>query len=157
MSANESMEQRTISAATLQENILSVSISNFSNTYQGIATSFEILGTHHINVDMITFDDSSLTFTLPLSELSLFEEVQNQLLQLCPEIEINCFDSYSKVSVVGLGMRDTSGVTGELLSLFAKNNIPFHQITTSEISISFTVNKEQAKEMVCKICEHFQL
>jgi aspartate kinase len=54
-------------------------------------------------------------------------------------------------------MRDTSGVTGELLSLFAKNNIPFHQITTSEISISFTVNKEQAKEMVCKICEHFQL
>jgi aspartate kinase len=106
---------------------------------------------------MITFDDSSLTFTLPLSELSLFEEVQNQLLQLCPEIEINCFDSYSKVSVVGLGMRDTSGVTGELLSLFAKNNIPFHQITTSEISISFTVNKEQAKEMVCKICEHFQL
>ncbi|MBP7248885.1 MAG: aspartate kinase [Negativicutes bacterium] len=157
MSANESMEQRTISAATLQENILSVSISNFSNTYQGIATIFEILGTHHINVDMITFDDSSLTFTLPLSELSLFEEVQNQLLQLCPEIEINCFDSYSKVSVVGLGMRDTSGVTGELLSLFAKNNIPFHQITTSEISISFTVNKEQAKEMVCKICEHFQL
>ena len=157
MPVNDSMEQRTISAVALQENILSVSISNFSNTYQGIAKIFELLGSHQINVDMITFDNSSLTFTLPLSELSLFVEVQNELSQLCPEIKISCVDSFSKVSVVGLGMRETSGVTGELLSIFKKNKIPFHQITTSEISISFTVNKEQAQEMVCKICEHFQL
>ena len=157
MPVNDSMEQRTISAVALQENILSVSISNFSNTYQGIAKIFDLLGLHQINVDMITFDNSSLTFTLPLSELSLFVEVQNELSQLCPEIKISCVDSFSKVSVVGLGMRETSGVTGELLSIFKKNKIPFHQITTSEISISFTVNKEQAQEMVCKICEHFQL
>jgi len=110
---------------------------------------------------MITLNDSQenahLTFTIPLAEKGVFNEAIKELQEMFPTLTFQIFDSYAKVSVVGLGMRDASGVTAGVLSIFEENNIPFYQITTSEISISFTVPHEKAKEAVIKICEKYDL
>lgn len=161
MSSNESMEKRTISAATLNENILSVSVQGISGDYQDVVRIFQVMGKYHINIDMITLSDSEetphLTFTIPLSEKNVFEEATEELKKLFPDIKFQIFDCYSKLSVVGLGMRDATGVAAGVLSVFEDHQIPFYQITTSEISISFTVPQERAKEAVAKICEKYDL
>ena len=161
MPINDSMEKRTISAATLSENILSISLQGLTEGSHDVARIFQILGNHHINIDMITLNDSEntthLAFTIPSAEKGVFEEAAKEISQQFPAIAFHIHDDYAKLSVVGLGMRDASGVTGEVLSIFEENQIPFYQITTSEISISFTVPRDKAKEGVIKICERFDL
>ena len=161
MPINGSMEKRSISAATLNENILSVSIQGITGSCQEVVKIFQVMGKHHLNIDMITLNDSQenahLTFTIPLAEKGVFNEAIKELQEMFPTLTFQIFDSYAKVSVVGLGMRDASGVTAGVLSIFEENNIPFYQITTSEISISFTVPHEKAKEAVIKICEKYDL
>lgn len=161
MPINESMEKRTISAATLNENILSISLLGLAEGSHNVVRIFQIMGNHHINIDMITLNDTEdtthLAFTIPSTEKGAFEDALKEINQQFPQITSHVFDNYAKLSVVGLGMRDASGVTAEVLSIFEKNQIPFYQITTSEISISFTVPQDKGQEGVRKICEQFDL
>jgi aspartate kinase len=54
-------------------------------------------------------------------------------------------------------MRTQWGVAAKLFELFAQNGIEFKQVTTSEISISYTINKEDKDGAVRVIAEHFNL
>ena len=46
----------------------------------------------------------------------------------------------TKISVIGIGMMNQSGVAAKVFKIFADNDIEFQQVTTSEISISYTKN-----------------
>lgn len=161
MEAKQPMEKRTVSAVTLNENILSVSIQNIPEAFQGIVHIFQIIREHHINIDMIALHDAEntngLTFTIPLAERATFEKALFVLKEHYPAISLDIVEEYAKVSVVGLGMRDTAGVTAEILAIFSHLQIPFYQINTSEISLSFTTLKSRAKEVVTTICEYYHL
>ena len=45
----------------------------------------------------------------------------------------------------------------KIFDIFAKNKIEFKQITTSEISISYTVNKSEQKRAVKVLAEEYEL
>ena len=63
----------------------------------------------------------------------------------------------AKVSIVGSGMRDVSGVAARAFRLLGKNSINFYQVTTSEISISYAVDKENATKTVGLLCQEFEI
>jgi aspartate kinase len=50
-----------------------------------------------------------------------------------------------------------SGVAAKIFDIFAENDISFYQITTSEISISFTIDKENKTKAVENIAKAFNL
>ena len=74
-----------------------------------------------------------------------------------PNIEVEKYADISKLSVVGIGMRNESGVASKVFRLFADNCISFKQVTTSEISISYTINKKDKEKAVSAICYAFNL
>ncbi|MFQ8602764.1 MAG: ACT domain-containing protein, partial [Anaerovoracaceae bacterium] len=61
------------------------------------------------------------------------------------------------ISLVGVGMATHPGVSGQVFKTLAENNVKYYHITTSEISISVTVETEQKLNAAIALCRAFQL
>lgn len=73
------------------------------------------------------------------------------------DLEITSNDQITKLSVVGIGMVSHSGVAASIFNLFAKNNIRYYQVTTSEISISYSIHQADVSLAVKVISDYFKL
>ena len=160
MDTAQAMEQKAVTSVSVVKNVLSVSIKHIPHT-AGVADIFERLSERHVNIDMISqtaFDgEVFLSFTCPLDEEAFLEEALAELTATLPQIKIDRHTEHAKVSVVGIGMRDATGVASELFATFREMGIPFYQVTTSEISISYTIQEQDVEAAVAAIAVRFNL
>ena len=63
----------------------------------------------------------------------------------------------SKVSIIGVGMITTPGVTYRMFKALAKNKINIQVISTSEIKISVLINKKLIKKAINSLHKEFNL
>ena len=129
----------------------------------GVAAAiFEPLFKNSINVDMVVQNISSnknetdLTFTIKNEDLS----ETKKLIKKNKKIKFKkiLFDEdVSKVSIVGVGMITTPGVTFRMFNALAKKNINIQVISTSEIKISVLVNRKHLKKSVDVLHKEFKL
>ncbi len=129
----------------------------------GVAASiFEPLYINSINVDMVVQNISSngtetdLTFTIK-SEDSVKTE---RLLKKNKKInfrKIIVDNKVSKVSIIGVGMITTPGVTYRMFNALAKKNINIIVISTSEIKISVLLNRRDLNKAVNVLHKEFRL
>ena len=63
----------------------------------------------------------------------------------------------SKVSIVGVGMVTTPGVTFRMFKCLSQKNINILAISTSEIKISVLINKRNVKKAVHALHKEFNL
>ena len=61
------------------------------------------------------------------------------------------------ISLVGVGMATHVGVAGTVFATLAEQGIPHYNITTSEISISATIDAENKAKAVVALAEAFRL
>ena len=61
------------------------------------------------------------------------------------------------ISLVGVGMATHSGVSGKVFRVLAENGVKYYHITTSEISISVTVEMDQKLSAAIALCREFNL
>ena len=66
-------------------------------------------------------------------------------------------EKVSKVSIVGVGMITTPGVTFRMFNALAKKNINILVISTSEIKISVLVDRKNLKKSVDVLHKEFKL
>jgi aspartate kinase len=66
-------------------------------------------------------------------------------------------DSVSKVSVVGLGMAEQTGIAEKMFQSLASNNINIQMITTSEIKISVLVHRNESQRALRAVHQAFEL
>jgi len=95
----------------------------------------------------------NLSFTSSKEDLQLIKKVMNEVKSKDRELEVVIEENISKISLVGIGMMNQSGVTGRVFRALADNEIEFRQITTSEISISYTldaINREKAVNVLAR-------
>ena len=156
------MENRSITGLSLAENIISVTIRNIPQGEKNIAELFTKLAQAEINVDMISQvpmsdDRVSISFTAPLEERSTIEQVLAELVLTLAGVSVEIETDVVKISVIGTGMRTQSGVAAKIFRLFADNGISFQQVSTSEISISYTINERFKDLAVELIAQSFEL
>ena len=129
----------------------------------GVAASiFEPLYKSSINVDMVVQNispnkkETDLTFTIKNDDLIKTEKLikKNKKIRF-KKIIID--KNVSKVSIVGVGMITTPGVTFRMFSALAKKNINILVISTSEIKISVLVNRKNLKKAVDVLHKEFKL
>lgn len=159
---DEEVEQRSITGLSISENVLMVTINHVPYSPQNIADIFFRLAKEEVNVDMISQTSPiegfvNLSFTTSTDDFITVEELVNDLIEKFPSVEIQKDQEIAKVSVVGMGMRTQSGIAAQLFMLFANNGIEFKQVTTSEISISYTINARYKQKAVEVIASAFQL
>ena len=129
----------------------------------GVAASiFEPLYTNSINVDMVVQNISSngretdLTFTIKSEDSAKTEK----LLKKNKKINFRKLivdKKVSKVSIIGVGMITTPGVTYRMFNALAKKNINIIVISTSEIKISVLLNRRDLNKAVNVLHKEFRL
>ena len=129
----------------------------------GVAAAiFKPLYENSINVDMVVQNispvgrETDLTFTVKLEDLSKTRKLveKNKSIKF-KKLIIN--RNVSKVSIVGVGMITTPGVTFRMFKALAKKKINIEVISTSEIKISVLINKKNLKKSVEILHQEFKL
>ena len=129
----------------------------------GVAASiFKPFYENSINVDMVVQNisaggkETDLTFTIKLEDLNVARKlVENNKIINFKKLIVN--KNVSKVSIVGVGMITTPGVTFRMFKALAKKKINIEVISTSEIKISVLINKKNLKKAVEILHEEFRL
>ncbi len=129
----------------------------------GIAASiFKPLSENSINVDMVVQNisangkETDLTFTIKSEDLSKTKKIilQNKKINFRDLI----FDkNVSKVSIIGVGMVTTPGVTYRMFQSLANQKINIQVISTSEIKISVLIDKKNVRKAISSLHKEFKL
>ena len=126
------------------------------------ATIFKPLSENSINVDMVVQNiaangkETDLTFTIKSDDLSKTKKIilQNKKIIFRDLI----FDkNVSKVSIIGVGMVTTPGVTYRMFQALAKQKINIQVISTSEIKISVLIDKKNVRKAISSLHKEFKL
>ena len=129
----------------------------------GVAASvFKPLSQNYINVDMVVQTSSSnnretdITFTIKSDDLSKTLRLikQNKKIKY-RDLIVN--KNVSKVSIIGVGMITTPGVTYRMFQTLANKGINILVISTSEIKISVLIGKKFVKKAISALHKEFKL
>ena len=129
----------------------------------GVAASiFKPLSESSINVDMVVQNisangkETDLTFTIKNEDLSKTRRITNSNKKI--KFKKLLFDkNVSKVSIIGVGMITTPGVTYRMFQALAKHKINIQVISTSEIKISVLINKKNINKAIAALHKEFKL
>lgn len=159
---DESMEKNVVTGLSVDENVLMISMNMVPYASKNVALIFSKLASENIYVDMISQTAPynsfvNISFTTRADERHHVKKVMDELLKLFPTVDLLLDTGMIKVSVVGVGMVSQSGVAARLFDIFADNEVDFFQVTTSEISISYTVNHYDRDKIVGLIASEFGL
>ena len=129
----------------------------------GIAASiFKPLSDNNINVDMVVQNISSngketdLTFTIKSGDVNK----TRKLIKLNKKInfkKMKVDKDVSKVSIIGVGMITTPGVTYRMFQVLSEKKINIMVISTSEIKISVLISKRHLVKAVAVLHKEFSL
>jgi aspartate kinase len=103
-----------------------------------------------IIVDMIIQNtraegQTDLTFTVPKVEFKRALELEEKIAEDIGAEEVFSDENIAKVSVIGVGMKDNSGVASTMFRTLSKENINIMMISTSEIRISCVIEEKYAE------------
>lgn len=161
MKSTEITEEKVISAVSANDRIIHVQLDKLGGAASEVANVFKVMSSHHVNVDMISHnlkqEGCRIEFTCNEDEEAFLKEGLAELQKANLEMKVRLDKEVSKISVVGIGMRNAVGVAAGIFEILEKNNIPFYQVTTSEISISLIIETKNSPLAVKTICETYQL
>jgi aspartate kinase len=123
---------------------------------------FKLLADQKITVDMIVQnvgqeDRADISFTVPKAELKSAVKAVTQAVAAVGATGFTQDDDVSKVSAVGLGMAQQTGVARKMFRAIADAGINIQMITTSEIKISVLVARSEALAALRAVHQSFGL
>ena len=129
----------------------------------GVAAAiFEPLYKNSINVDMVVQNISSdgketdLTFTIKSDDLKKTEKLIKKNNSISYK-KLSFDKDLSKVSIIGVGMITTPGITYRMFQALASKKINILVISTSEIKISVLISSKNVKKAVAVLHKEFKL
>jgi len=126
------------------------------------ASIFKPLADNQINVDMVVQTSSpdggqtDITFTIIKDDVKNCIKILKENKKISYKKIIHD-DKVSKVSIVGVGMIATPGVTYRMFQALAKKKINIMAISTSEIKISVLINQKNIKKAIRVLHKEFDL
>ena len=129
----------------------------------GVAASiFKPLSKNSINVDMVVQNisangkETDLTFTIKTEDLNKTKKIiqSNRSIKFR---KLLLKKDVSKISVIGVGMITTPGVTFRMFQTLANKKINIQVISTSEIKISVLIDKRNTKKALIALHKEFKL
>jgi aspartate kinase len=129
----------------------------------GVAASiFKPLSKNSINVDMVVQNisangnETDLTFTIKSEDLNITKKIikENKGIKFR---KLLLEKGVCKISIIGVGMITTPGVTFRMFQTLANKKINIQVISTSEIKISVLIDKKSTKKALAALHKEFKL
>ena len=149
------MEQLVVSGVTHDLNQARITLKKVPDQPGIAAKIFSPISEAGILVDMIIQNtraagQTDLTFTVPTADYKRAMEMQQRLAEKIGTEEVFGDPHIAKVSVIGVGMKNHSGVASLMFNALARENINIIMISTSEIRISCII-EEKYTELAVRV------
>jgi aspartate kinase len=159
---NSGMERLVVSGVTHDKDQARITLKKVPDKPGIAAKIFSPIADGGVVVDMIIQNtraegQTDLTFTVPKASFKAALEIEKKI---AAEIEAeNVFgdEKIAKVSVIGVGMKDHSGVASKMFTTLARENINIMMISTSEIRISCIIEEKYTELAVRVLHSAFEL
>ena len=153
---------KTITGITSTKNDAKITVVGIKDRPGVAASIFKPLSENSINVDMVvqnisaTGKETDLTFTIKSDDVSKTSKLLRQNKKIKFK-DMLVDKNVSKVSIIGVGMITTPGVTYRMFQTLANSKINILVISTSEIKISVLIKKNNIKKAVSALHQEFKL
>tara|TARA_B100001250_G_scaffold409689_1_gene434558 strand:+ start:1554 stop:2768 length:1215 start_codon:yes stop_codon:yes gene_type:complete len=156
------INSKIITGITSTQNDAKVTLVGIKDKPGIAAAIFKPLSENSINVDMVVQNisangkETDLTFTINSDDLNKTKKtiIENKKINFKDLL----FDkNVSKVSIIGVGMITTPGVTYRMFQALSEQRINILVISTSEIKISVLINKKNIKKAISALHKEFKL
>ena len=159
---SKSFSDQIITGISSTKNDAKITIIGVKDRPGVAACIFKPLSHNLINVDMVVQNislngkETDLTFTIKSEDLKKTEKLIKQNKKI--SFKKLSFDrEVSKVSIIGVGMITTPGITYRMFQALASQKINIQVISTSEIKISVLVSSKNVKKAVAVLHKEFKL
>ena len=157
------MERRVVAAVVPSRAEAKISLLGVPNTPGKSAMIFAGLAGAKVNIDMIVQsqaragESANVSFTLKEADLARalahLAEVKDQV----GYTDVLADQNVSKVSIIGVGMNDHTGIAAKMFETLAERGINIQNISTSEIKISVLIPAEYTELAVRALHDAFGL
>lgn len=149
------MEQLVVSGVTHNKDEARITLKKVPDQPGVAAKIFTPISESDILVDMIIQNTRSggqtdLTFTVPKADFAKALEIEKKVAEEIGAQDVFGDKNIAKVSVIGVGMKNHSGVASIMFHTLAKDNINIIMISTSEIRISCII-EEKYTELAVRV------
>jgi aspartate kinase len=156
------INNKIVTGITSTQNDSKVSLIGVKDKPGVAASIFKPLSKNQINVDMVVQNisangkETDLTFTIKTDDLSKTKKIiqENKTINYR---KLLFEKGVSKISVIGVGMITTPGVTFKMFQTLANKKINIQVISTSEIKISVLIDKKNTKKALIALHKEFKL
>ena len=156
------INNKIITGISSTENDAKVTLVGVKDKPGVAATIFKPLSKNLVNVDMVVQNisangkETDLTFTIKKEDLNKTKKIISENKKIIYRKLI--FDkNVSKVSIIGVGMVTTPGVTFRMFQTLANKKINIQVISTSEIKISVLIENKNTKKALMALHKEFKL
>jgi len=155
--------KKTVTGIAYSKNNAKVSIVGVVDKPGVAADVFEPIGKNNINIDMVIQNTSldgktaNITFTIKQDDLNKTLSILDKNKKKLNFNKVTHNDKLAKVSIVGVGMIASPGVTHKMFRSLANENINILAISTSEIKISVLIQEELTQKAVKILHKTFEL
>lgn len=161
---DKEMEGRIVSGVTYNKNEARITISGVPDQPGIAAKIFTPISDADILVDMIIQNQDTgngmtdMTFTVQRTDyqktMQLLEEVVKKI---GAKGGVHGSDDITKISIVGVGMRNHSGIASTMFNVLSREGINISMISTSEIKVSCVIEEKYTELAVRALHDAFEL
>ena len=151
------LEDKVITGLATCDNDAAITIVDIK--IEDVSKLFEKVANDGISIDMISqtapkSGKVNVSFTIPKDDLNECESIVEHF--VCRE-NIIIDEDITKFSLVGLGMKNTSGVAAKVFKILSDDNIAVKLITTSEIRITCAISSLSKEVAIREIAKEFNI
>ncbi len=156
------INSRIVTGISTTQNDSKVSLIGVKDKPGVAAAIFKPLSKNSINVDMVVQNisangkETDLTFTIKTEDLNKTKKILKENSNINFR-KLLLKKDVSKISIIGVGMITTPGVTFRMFQALANKKINIQVISTSEIKISVLINNKDTKKALIALHKEFKL
>ena len=156
------INNKIITGISSTENDAKVTLVGVKDKPGVAATIFKPLSKNLVNVDMVVQNisangkETDLTFTIKKEDLNKTKKIISENKKIIYR-KLMFDKNVSKVSIIGVGMVTTPGVTFRMFQTLANKKINIQVISTSEIKISVLIENKNTKKALMALHKEFKL
>ena len=156
------MESMPVSGVTYNKNEARITIAKVPDTPGTASLIFTPISDADIVVDVIiqntrSGDLTDMTFTVPLTD---YDQAMEIVAKVAKDVKAESFSGdkdIAKISIVGVGMRNHSGIATTMFKVLSNEGINISMISTSEIKVSCVIEEKYTELAVRSLHDAFEL
>ncbi len=160
---DKEMEGKIVSGVTYNKNEARITITGVQDQPGIAAKIFTPISDADIVVDMIIQNQDAgsgltdMTFTVMRSDYQRTKQLLQKIAKSIGATDVHGSESITKISIVGVGMRNHSGIASTMFSVLAREGINISLISTSEIKVSCVIEEKYTELAIRALHDAFEL